>query len=89
LNVHDDGSKQRQRERDVAINQEQDRRDELEQKYDDQIVGDPKGRALITRGFREHAAAMENAVSVLSKKERLTLLRVLKKMGKHAAETRK
>src|SRR5438477_11332739 len=24
-----------------------------------------KGRALITRGFREHAAAMENAVSVL------------------------
>ena len=27
-----------------------------------------KGRALITRGFREHAAAMENAVSVLSKK---------------------
>ena len=48
-----------------------------------------KGRALITRGFREHAAAMENAVSILSKKERLTLLRVLKKMGKHAAETRK
>jgi MarR family 2-MHQ and catechol resistance regulon transcriptional repressor len=48
----------------------------------------PKGRALITRGFREHAAAMETAVSVLSKKERLTLLRLLKKLGKHAAETR-
>ena len=48
-----------------------------------------KGRALITRGFREHAAAMENAVSVLAKKERLTLLRLLKKLGKHAAETRK
>src|ERR1700720_1491125 len=48
-----------------------------------------KGRALITRGFREHAAAMETAVSVLSKKERLTLLRLLKKMGKHAAESRK
>jgi MarR family transcriptional regulator, 2-MHQ and catechol-resistance regulon repressor len=48
-----------------------------------------KGRALITRGFREHAAAMETAVSVLSKKERLTLLRLLKKLGKHAAETRK
>src|ERR1700686_910971 len=47
-----------------------------------------KGRALITRGFREHAAAMETAVSVLSKKERLTLLRLLKKMGKHAAESR-
>jgi MarR family 2-MHQ and catechol resistance regulon transcriptional repressor len=47
----------------------------------------PKGRALISRGFGEHAAAMENAVSVLSKNERLTLLRLLKKLGKHAAET--
>src|SRR5438105_10928295 len=47
-----------------------------------------KGRTLITRGFREHAAAMETAVSVLSKHERLTLLRLLKKLGKHAAETR-
>ena len=47
-----------------------------------------KGRALITRGFREHAAAMENAAGVLSKKERLTLLQLLKKLGKHAAETR-
>src|SRR6266568_5862638 len=46
-----------------------------------------KGRALITLGFREHAAAMENAVSVLSKNERLALLRLLKKLGKHAAET--
>jgi DNA-binding MarR family transcriptional regulator len=47
-----------------------------------------KGRALITRGFREHAAAMEAVVGVLSKKERLTLLRLLKKQGKHAAPTR-
>src|SRR5213596_3954393 len=31
-----------------------------------------KGRALITRGFRDHAVAMENAVAVLSKTERLT-----------------
>ena len=46
-----------------------------------------KGRALITRGFREHAAAMETAVGVLSKNERLTLLRLLKKLGKHAAGT--
>src|SRR5438552_12652481 len=44
-----------------------------------------KGRALITRGFREHAAAMETVASVLSKNERLTLLRLLKKLGKHAA----
>ena len=48
-----------------------------------------KGRALIARGFQEHAAAMETAVRVLSKNERLTLLRLLKKLGKHAAETRK
>jgi MarR family 2-MHQ and catechol resistance regulon transcriptional repressor len=44
-----------------------------------------KGRALITRGFAEHAAAMETVVSVLSENERLTLLRLLKKLGKHAA----
>src|ERR1700675_1821953 len=48
-----------------------------------------KGRALITRGFGEHASAMENVAGVLSKNERLTLLRLLKKLGKHAAETRK
>ncbi len=49
----------------------------------------PKGRALISRGFGEHAAAMEDVANVLSKNERLTLLRLLKKLGKHAAETRK
>ena len=48
-----------------------------------------KGRALITRGFREHASAMETAVGVLSTNERLKLLRLLKKLGKHAAETRR
>ena len=48
-----------------------------------------KGRALITRGFREHATAMEAVVSALSKNERLTLLRLLKKLGKHAGEIRK
>jgi MarR family transcriptional regulator, 2-MHQ and catechol-resistance regulon repressor len=48
-----------------------------------------KGRALITRGFGEHAAAMEDVAGVISKNERLTLLRLLKKLGKHAAETRK
>src|SRR5213080_5090904 len=46
-----------------------------------------KGRALITRGFREHAAAMENVANVLSKNERLTLLRLLRKLGKHAAKS--
>ena len=48
-----------------------------------------KGRALITRGFGEHAAAMEDVAGVLSKNERLTLLRLLKKLGRHAAETRR
>jgi MarR family 2-MHQ and catechol resistance regulon transcriptional repressor len=48
-----------------------------------------KGRSLITRGFGEHAAAMEDVARVLSRNERLTLLRLLKKLGKHAAEIRK
>src|SRR5881397_3254983 len=38
-----------------------------------------KGRALITRTFREHAAVMEEAAGVLSNEERRTLLRLLKK----------
>src|SRR5216683_3965821 len=41
-----------------------------------------KGRSLITKTFREHAAAMEEAAGVLSKEERLILLRLLKKLGK-------
>jgi MarR family 2-MHQ and catechol resistance regulon transcriptional repressor len=41
-----------------------------------------KGRALITKISREHAAAMEEAADVLSKEERLMLLRLLKKLGK-------
>jgi len=54
-----------------------------------QVELSAKGRALITLGFREHAAAMENAVSVLSKNERLALLRLLKKLGKHAAKSQR
>jgi MarR family transcriptional regulator, 2-MHQ and catechol-resistance regulon repressor len=41
-----------------------------------------KGRALIIKTFREHAAAMEEVAGVLSKEERLILLRLLKKLGK-------
>jgi MarR family 2-MHQ and catechol resistance regulon transcriptional repressor len=48
-----------------------------------------KGRALIARGFYAHAAAMEGVAEVLSKSERLKLVRLLKKLGKHAAQTRK
>ena len=65
------------------------RKDQPDDRRVRQVELTPKGRALITRGFGEHATAMENAVSVLSKTERLTLLRLLKKLGKHAAETRK
>jgi len=42
----------------------------------------PKGRALITKIFRDHAAAMEEAAGILSKEERRVLLRLLKKLGK-------
>ena len=52
-----------------------------------QVELTPKGQALINRGFGEHAAAMEDVAGVLSKNERLTLLRLLKKLGKHAADT--
>src|SRR5437016_7807905 len=45
-----------------------------------------KGRALITKTFRKHAAAMEEVVGVLSKEERLMLLRLLKKLGKGGAD---
>ena len=45
-----------------------------------------KGRALIIRIFREHAAAMEEAAGVLSNEERLLLLRLLKKLGKGGAD---
>jgi MarR family 2-MHQ and catechol resistance regulon transcriptional repressor len=46
-----------------------------------------KGRALITKTFRVHAAAMEEATGVLSKDERLMLLRLLKKLGKGREES--
>ena len=45
-----------------------------------------KGRALITKTFREHAAAMEEAVGVLSREERLILLKLLRKLGKGMAD---
>src|SRR4030081_2603255 len=41
-----------------------------------------KGRALITKTFGEHAAAMEEAADILSIEERRMLLRLLKKLGK-------
>jgi hypothetical protein len=40
-----------------------------------------EGRALIIRGFREHAAVMENAIRVLSKKRAANLAAVVEKIG--------
>src|SRR5689334_13493897 len=42
-----------------------------------------KGRELVAKTFETHAAAMEKATA-LSKEERLTLLQLLKKLGKGA-----
>src|SRR6059036_3406510 len=43
-----------------------------------------KGRALITRIFREHAEAIERVAATLSEKERAQLTDGLKKIGKYA-----
>jgi len=57
------------------------RRDEVCDRRVRRVELTAEGRTLITAGFREHAAAMEQAVSILSTRERLTLLRLLKKLG--------
>src|SRR5882762_8507287 len=44
-----------------------------------------QGRKLIQRAFAEHAAAMEQAASGLSRRERALLIPLLKKLGLHAA----
>jgi len=62
------------------------RKDQPDDRRVRQVELTAKGRALITRGFREHASAMETAVGALSENERLTLLRLLKKLGKHAEQ---
>ena len=43
-----------------------------------------RGRALITRIFREHAEAIERVAATLSEKERAQLTDGLKKIGKYA-----
>ena len=45
----------------------------------------PRGRALITRVFRDHAAAIERVAATLSESERAQLTEGLKKIGKYAA----
>jgi len=71
-NVSDDRSEQRQRERDVAIHQEQDRRNDLEQEYDDQIVGDKEGpNELASRSGRRRGRGneVEEAIQSEDKKD--------------------
>jgi len=45
----------------------------------------PEGHQLIEGVFRQHSADMEEVASVLTANERETLLRLLKKLGRHAA----
>jgi MarR family 2-MHQ and catechol resistance regulon transcriptional repressor len=45
----------------------------------------PEGHQLIEGVFRQHSGDMEEVASVLSPNERETLLRLLKKLGRHAA----
>src|ERR1700738_1796591 len=57
------------------------RQDDAEDRRVRHVELTPKGRALIKREFGEHATAMENIAGVLSKNERLALLRVFQKAG--------
>src|SRR5207248_9654914 len=65
-NVDDDRSEQRQRERDVAINQEQDRRNDLEQKYRDQIMRDKERPDELASRPRQRRAGNEVKKAVQS-----------------------
>ena len=58
-NVDDDRSEQRQREWDVAIDQEQDRRNDLEQKYRDQIMRNEKRADELAGGSGRRRAGMK------------------------------
>jgi MarR family 2-MHQ and catechol resistance regulon transcriptional repressor len=41
----------------------------------------PKGKARVTKAFGSHAAAMERAAAGLTRAERATLIKLLKKLG--------
>src|SRR5882724_2031111 len=70
-NIDDDGSQQRQREWDVAVEQEQDRRNNLEQKYRDQIMGDKEGPDELAgrSGRRRTGNEVEEAVQSKDEKD--------------------
>src|SRR6266851_6652153 len=70
-NVDDDRSEQGERECDVAIDQEQDRRNDLEQKYRDQIVRDEKRAEELAGGSgrRRGGNEVKEAVQSEDKKD--------------------
>src|SRR5207237_9583486 len=67
--VDDDGSEQGQREWDVAIDQEQDRRNDLEQKYRDQIMGDKERPDELAGGSGRRRGGDEVKEAVQSERE--------------------
>jgi len=69
-NVNDDRSEERQREWDVAIEQEQDRRDELKKKYDNQIMGDKKRSHELPGGSGRKRRGQEVEEAVQSEGEK-------------------
>src|SRR6266446_2874314 len=69
-NVDDDRSEQGQREWDVAIDQEQDRRNDLEQKYRDQIVRDEKRADELAGGPGRRRSGNEVKEAVQSEREK-------------------
>src|SRR5438477_13140040 len=69
-NVDDDRSEQRQREGDVAINQEQDRRNDLEQKYRDQIMRDEERPQKLTSRSGRRRAGNEVEEAIQSEDEK-------------------
>src|SRR5712691_5387014 len=69
-NVDDDRSEQGQREWDVAIDQEQDRRNDLEQKYRDQIMGDKERPDKLAGGSGRRRGGNEVKEAVQSEREK-------------------
>jgi hypothetical protein len=69
-NVDDDRSEHRQRERDVAINQEQDRRDDLKKKYRDQIMGNKERPDELTGRSGQRRTGNEVEETIQSKDQK-------------------
>jgi len=70
-NVNDNGREQSQGERDVTIDQEQDRGDELEEEYGNQVMGDKKRSHELTGGSgrKRRGQEVKKAVQSEGKKD--------------------